>query len=38
MNRHHEPGFGCMTKHELQSQLIPVTQPTLDEEIVDMTC
>ena len=31
-------GFGCMTKHKLPSQLIPVTRPTLVEEIEDMTC
>ena len=38
MTRHHKCGFGCVTKHELPSQLIPVVQSTLDEEIEDMTC
>ena len=38
MTRHHKCGFGCVTKHKLPSQLIPVVQCTLDEEIEDMTC
>ena len=38
MIRHHEHGFGCVTKHKLPSHLIPVARPTLDEEIEDMVC
>ena len=35
---HTHRGFGCVTKHKLPSQLIPVTRPTIVEEIEDMTC
>ena len=34
----HKRGFGCVTKHKLPSQLIPVAQPTLDEETENMGC
>ena len=38
MIRHHKCGFGCTTKHELPSQLIPVARLTLDEKMEDMVC
>ena len=38
MTRHYKRGFGCVTKHKLPSQLIPVARPTLDEEIEDRVC
>ena len=38
MTRHHKCGFGCVTKHKLPSQLIPVAQSILDKDIEDMTC
>ena len=38
MTSHHKRGFGCVTKQKLPSQLIPVVQHTIDEEIEDMTC
>ena len=34
----HKRGFGCVTKHKLASQLIPVARPTLDEETENMRC
>ena len=38
MTSHHKRGFRCVTKQKLPSQLIPVVQHTIDEEIEDMTC
>ena len=38
MTRHNKFGSGCVTKHNLPSQLIPVAQPTIDEEIENMAC
>ena len=38
MIRYHKGGFGCVTKHKLPSQLIPVTRSIIDEGIEDMTC
>ena len=38
MTRHHKREFGCVTKHELPSQLIHFAQPALNEEIEDMAC
>ena len=36
MTRHLKREFGCVTKHKLQSQLIFVARPTVDEKIKDM--
>ena len=30
--------FGCVIKHKLPSQLIPVARPIVDEEIEDIAC
>ena len=38
MSRHYKRGFGCVTKHKLPSQLIPVARSTIDEEIEDLAC
>ena len=38
MARHQKRWFGCVTKHKLPSQLVPVARPTLNEEIEDMGC
>ena len=38
MNRHHKRGFGCVPKHKLPSQLIPVARLTINEKIQDMAC
>ena len=33
LSLHHKRRFGCVTKHKLLSQLIPVARTTLNEEI-----
>ena len=38
MKRHDKREIGCVTKDQLPSQLILAAQPTLNEEIEDMTC
>ena len=35
---HHKHGFGCVAEHKLPSPLIPVAQPTLNEETENMGC
>ena len=34
----HRRGFGCVTKHKLPNQLIPVARPSLGDEIEDTQC